>query len=349
MESTSTPNINIVYPSPILREARQSNNNDNEDNNRPTEPQTPPKRVQFNENSFSPSRPVSQPSSLTSPLSRASSSPSSSPKKKKKYFYERDSLNSRYKKGAPGSRRHQRWSNEMYLNHDWSDLSESEPEDDDLYEANEETLSRPNFSFVEVYERDTEVLEDFWYGKAASLDSSHCRPVERALPPRRISLEPQDRFLRIPKRTRKSIQSVCDSLLLEELEKDMVSYLSFLHNNRWAATQNRYFDEEDEDDKFTAATTGTTRPSSPTHKFSSQSETFECYERNNQLILYLKDSHARLIAHGVCRYYSLKSESWDDHSNSKRATTVFLPKSSTLVPEAPSLSIKDYLESAGEC
>ena len=110
----------------------------------------------------------------SSALSTSTPSPQ---RKKKKFFYDRDSLKSRYKKGAPGSRRHQRWSNEMYLNYDWSDLSESEPEEVDVFMVNEETLARPNFSFVEAYEQDSsEMLEDFWYGKAASLDSVHCLP-----------------------------------------------------------------------------------------------------------------------------------------------------------------------------
>ena len=58
-----------------------------------------------------------------------------------------------------------------------------EPEEIDVFMVNEECLARPNFSFVESYEKEEEVLEDFWYGKAASLDSVHC------LPPR----EPQTR------------------------------------------------------------------------------------------------------------------------------------------------------------
>jgi hypothetical protein len=307
----------VVYPSPILRDSLRKER----------EPSETPKRVQFDECSLSPSRPAPPANSTPSLL-----------RKKKLYFYDRDSLKSRYKKGSPGTRRHQRWMNEMYLNHDWSDLSESEPDEVDVFEVNEEALARPNFSFVGSYEEKREKLEDFWYGQAASLDSTYHVPKE--LPPRRLGSEPQDRFLRIPKRTRKQITKLSDSLLLEELERDFVNYLSFLHNNDWIAADPLY-DDDDDEDTGVVVTLG-----EKVHKFVSLSETFECREQDGKLVLYLRDSQARLVAHGVCRYYGLKSESWDDPKSSRRATTVYLTPSSLRVPEAPQISLKEHVKTS---
>ena len=78
-------------------------------------------------------------------------------------------------------------------------------------------------------------------------------------------------------------------------------------------------------------------------KFISTSETFECVEKQGKLVLFLRDSHARLIAHGVCRYYGLKSESWDDVERGRRGTMVYLAPSCLEVPGVPRLTLKELI------
>eukprot|EP00008_Paramoeba_atlantica_P010981 CAMPEP_0201489220 /NCGR_PEP_ID=MMETSP0151_2-20130828/21342_1 /ASSEMBLY_ACC=CAM_ASM_000257 /TAXON_ID=200890 /ORGANISM="Paramoeba atlantica, Strain 621/1 / CCAP 1560/9" /LENGTH=186 /DNA_ID=CAMNT_0047874735 /DNA_START=84 /DNA_END=644 /DNA_ORIENTATION=+ len=111
-----------------------------------------------------PSHPA--PSSLEEEVSSASpSAPSSSSKRKKnKFYFDRNSLQTRYRRGRPGTRRYQRWLNEMYLEHDWSDLNAPEL-DVDIFELNEEALGRPSFSFVTSFDENPEVLYEFWYSE----------------------------------------------------------------------------------------------------------------------------------------------------------------------------------------
>ena len=147
-----------------------------------------------------------------------------------------------------------------------------------------------------------------------------------------------------------------DSAFLEDLERDFVSYLSFLVNNHWVAPTMEFEDDIDEEEegeqqqkeedvRMEDQETDTNKLTllGGGEKFLSTSETFECIEQDNKLLLFLRDSHARLITHGVCRYYGLKSESFNDVKSGKRGTRVFLAPSCLRVPDVPRMTLKEFI------
>tara|TARA_R110002050_G_scaffold219504_1_gene355403 strand:+ start:375 stop:725 length:351 start_codon:yes stop_codon:yes gene_type:complete len=103
----------VVYPSPILRQQIIDGAY-----------KSPDRRVKFTSGvKDSDDDSISYGQRRRSPL-----------KKKRSFKGDRSSMSSRYRTGKPGTRRHQRWLNGIFLGDDFSD-AESEPEAETYYDS----------------------------------------------------------------------------------------------------------------------------------------------------------------------------------------------------------------------
>jgi hypothetical protein len=297
----ATQQLNIVYPSANLRE-----------------------KIRQERSSSSPVAPSVH---FDSTATQADQQKKKLRKKKKKWKGDRDSLNTRYKKPKVGTRKYQRWLNEVHLNHDWTDLTEIK-EEIDLFELNEELLSRPNFSFIPE-DKAAEELFDFWYGDLPPPDllwgeKNDDVTIEKS--PDNDQEAPLGRFWKIPRLARRCVAQSCHSLFLQELEEDLSSYLLWLSKN----------EEEGEEVERSFGVDG------GEGEFICNSITYECVLKAGELEFLFPDPLTRFIAHSVCRYYGLSSQSWGPEGN--RKTTVSLSPNNA--PTTPSSSLKNFILSS---
>ena len=225
----------------------------------------------------------------------------------------RDSLKIRYRTGKPGTRRHQRWSNEMFLGYDWSDLSESEIEED-IFEIFQEIHERPHFSFTETFHQNSQTLEEFWYSAQWDDDVLATSANRTNHFSSQNFANPDARFRKIPRKSRVHLEKYSDSPFVKDLENELQNYVKFLS----------------EPVDFTGQMNRT---------YHSSSTSFKASWKDGALVIYFQDSLARLMAHGLCKYYALESQSWNDE-DSLRATTIKLPSNN--VPLLPEISLRDY-------
>jgi len=205
----------------------------------------------------------------------------------------------------------------MYLGYDWSDISESEVEED-IFEIFQEIHERPHFSFTKTFAENTDTLESFWYSAqwdddiASSVDSSTTLTTQRE----KMLANPELRFREIPRKSRIHLEKYSSSRFVMDLEEELHGYIKFLSNSSESTRMN--------------------------NSYLSPSKSFNASMQNGALVFYFQDSLARLMAHGLCKYYALESQSWNDESL-LRATTI-KPYTSD-VPLLPEISLRDYIAS----
>lgn len=301
-----------------------------------------------------------------------------SPLKKKRSFKgDRNSMSSRYRTGKPGTRRHQRWLNGIFLGDDFSD-AESEPElMDSYYESFQELWQKPTFSYSEAYasEENKPILDSFFAGLDDSDDSDDDDNDEKYKnrKPRmksrrsgrvarmednaedslgvmicereRVQLSARSRFNEISKKSRHALQKHSQSDFVPELENELRTYLAFLFKNASDQTPDVAFDNTwavvDEEEEAAR---------SMQHQcvFISTATTFDATVSKSDLslIVHFEDSLARLMAHGMCYYYGLHSQSFNDTEN-KRATKIFLgDRAEARLGNLPSTTVMELLDEA---
>ena len=197
--------IPVVHPSPILRQTlleRFRNGGES------------PKKVQFENGEEN--------------IEMKEKSPEKKGKPRRSY---RDSMKIRYRTGKPGSRRYQRWSNEVYLGYDWSDVSESEVEED-IFETFQEIHERPHFSFTKSFNENSETLEEFWYSAqwddvlSTSVDISSPMPTQTD----KSFANSESRFRTIPRKSRIHLEKYSTTRFVADLEEELHNYIKFLTN-----------------------------------------------------------------------------------------------------------------------
>jgi len=235
--------------------------------------------------------PIGSPLATASLLSNPSSSASSRKKKNPfKYNGPRDSLNSRYKIGKPGSRRYRQWENEFFL---VQNLSETESEYESEYSDGWDEAYEPSYGsfalvleeenkylwepFIDVTEEQQKILLDFY-----EQDSESDRDSEELLEP----LSPQEAFSRTRHCTRKTLRKHKDSRFLQELDETI---FSFSKNDSFELPEGRDYLQQDDE--------------------------------SGELIFSLSHKFHRLLLHSLCEYYDLVSYSVD--ASEERQTIVY--------------------------
>jgi hypothetical protein len=237
-------------------------------------------------------------------ISESPNSASSSGKKKKKFRWgARDSLASRNRHGKPGSKRYQRWNNEMSLFQMLSD-SESDVGDDDLNfdEQFEPAPGQFFFAFephnkqmIEPFLDITEEMQDALLASSSSDDEDPFVMDFRYSQDPTLSAEHCFQSLKI--RSQRVLKKHCRSAQLCEFDR-VLSDLARgkLHDDDGKACQ-------------------------------------DC-------VFYLDESFSRLLLHAVAEYYDLVSFS-HHHKDSKRRTKV--SRRGERRKPLPSSSIREYL------
>jgi len=232
------------------------------------------------------------------------------PSKRRRWSY-RDSLSGRSRR-KPGSRRYRRWFNDVLLGRRPDELFDTGAVDEDFSHFFEEFLQRSPISkvlrddelyeewkrFIDITEEQQRILLKDLFSDSDSEDEDDFFEP--------INLTSRERYHRIDRDTKKLLQKYTGSTFLFELDEIL---LSFLKQSLSTSQQSSFFEYKN---LFIANET--------------------------QLDLKMKDSFHRLIAHGVCKYYDLISQSLENEIGDK--SVIVSKKPFTPVPQQ---SLANYL------
>mmetsp|Transcript_7109 Transcript_7109/g.20149 ORF Transcript_7109/g.20149 Transcript_7109/m.20149 type:complete len:379 (+) Transcript_7109:70-1206(+) len=310
--------LNVVFPKPALRERRVESESQ--------------RRVQFETCAVERTEQTTPFGSLgnkNSPNRRPSPGKRSS---------NRGCMNSRYRKGKPGSRRHQRWLNGMYLEDDFSDAEEYLVTDfQRMYDSFQDLWERPNFSFVEAYEDpdNKPVLDKFFHGRHDDImeggsssgeedEFAWVGATSRNADDSTVGNNTQARIARIPMKSRRMIEKYAETEFVRDLENAIRAYVrsglcvSMSDDDEWEVVG-----KAEGNAAFVYVAT-----------------TFECSIVDGALVVTLQDSLARLMTHGVCAYYNLRSES--ETIAGQRRTRIFSARG--VGRKVPKARLQDVLQ-----
>jgi len=262
--------------------------------------------------------PFGSPLATASPL--VNPVPSSRSQKKKSAFRygPRDSLQSRYKIGKPGSRRYRNWENEFFL---VKNLSETESEYDSAYSSDWDSGCEPSFgsfalvledenrehwdAFIDITEEQQNILLGFYDDEEddqSSEDESDYEDVN-GTNTQSLSVIPADEaFTTLRNCTRRTLTRFKDSSLLQEIDDTIFSYSNGL---LFSLVERDYLRHDETEDA---------------------------------LIFSLPEKFHRLLLHSICEYYDLVSYSLD--VTEERQTVVYKrPKT-----KARQISLVNYMQ-----
>jgi len=229
--------------------------------------------------------------------------PTASPSKRKSNSWtpQRDSLNRRNNIGKPGSRRHQRWLNRMFLMEQEVEL---ELEDFKIFDTTKTALSQifeDSFCseiwapFVDVTEEQEEqLLMSIDVTLTHKNDKESDLEVEVSFDDEDDSSDDQmfpaqESFKRIDKKIRKVLQQQIENEFLSSMDKEIANYIQI--------------------------------------------------KEFNTLTYSFEDSFHRLICHGICQFYSLRSRSEDSETGDR---ILVIKKPATILK--PSTTLTQFLQ-----
>jgi len=263
--------------------------------------------------------PFGSPLATASPLVDPIPSSSRSQKKKSAFRYgPRDSLQSRYKIGKPGSRRYRNWENEFFL---VKNLSETESEYDSVYSDDWDSGCEPSYgsfalvledenrehwdAFIDITEEQQNILLGFYDDEeddqSSEDDESDYEDDNGTNTKKSLSVPANEAFTSLRNCTRKTLTRFKDSALLQEIDDTIFSYSNGL-------------------------------------LFSAGRDYLRHDETEDALIFSLPEKFHRLLLHSICEYYDLVSYSTD--VTEERQTVVYKrPKT-----RARQISLVNYMQ-----
>jgi len=265
--------------------------------------------------------PFGSPLATASPLVDPLPSSRSGSKKKSAFRYgPRDSLQSRYKIGKPGSRRYRNWENEFFL---VKNLSETESEYDSAYSSDWDSGCEPSFgsfalvledenrehwdAFIDITEEQQNILLGFYNvddedDQSSEDDESDYEDDSGKTNTQSLCVSADEAFTSLRNCTRKTLTRFKDSVLLQEIDDTIFSYSNGLLFSLVGRDYLRHDETED------------------------------------ALIFSFPEKFHRLLLHSICEFYDLVSYSID--VTEERQTVVYKrPKT-----KARQTSIVNYMQ-----
>jgi len=264
--------------------------------------------------------PFGSPLATASPLNDPIPSSSSSRKKKSAFRYgPRDSLQSRYKIGKPGSRRYRNWENEFFL---VKNLSETESEFDS---SDWDSSCEPSFgsfalvledenrehwdAFIDITEEQQNILLGFYDDEddQSSEDESGYEG-DSGTNTQSPSVSADEAFTSLRNCTRRTLTRFKDSALLQEIDDTIFSYSN--GQSLFSLVERDYLRHDQTEDA---------------------------------LIFSLTEKFHRLLLHSICEFYDLVSYSLD--VTEERQTVVY-KRPKTLVRQTSLVTYMQGLDQA---
>lgn len=230
--------------------------------------------------------------------------PGTSPTKRKSNSWtpQRDSLARRNNIGKPGSRRHQRWLNRMFLMEQEVEL---ELEDFTIFDPARTPLSQifEDSFYNEIWAPFVDITEEQEEKLLMSIDVTLTHKNDKFRREVAVSFDdededddldvkmhpPHESFKRIDKKIRKVLQQQIENEFLSSMDKEIASYIQI--------------------------------------------------KEFNTLTYSFEDSFHRLICHGICQFYSLRSRSEDSETGDR---ILVIKKPATLLK--PSTTLTQFLQ-----